>query len=149
MHNRFKHTCFWNKSWKRGLLIQAEIALKMRIISAYLKGNFKYAFDLNGGLGWQHVLWRCPKGGTGGRPTCLCDKSRPRARDPFPLKDPDEDRPVHWQACCAVSFRCQGGKIWFYDSETVSSVETLFFEKVARAYQHNHISIAYWLCYVK
>jgi len=36
---------------KGGLLIQAEIALKMGIISAYLKGNFKYAFDLNRGLG--------------------------------------------------------------------------------------------------
>jgi len=36
---------------KKGLSIQAEIALKMGIILAYLKGNFKYAFDLNGGLG--------------------------------------------------------------------------------------------------
>jgi len=35
---------------KRGLLIQVEIALKMGIISAYLNGNFKYAFDLNRGL---------------------------------------------------------------------------------------------------
>jgi len=35
-----------------------------------------------------------------------------------------------------------------YDSETVSSVETLFFEKVARAYYHNHINIVYLLCYV-
>jgi len=34
------------------------------------------------------------------------------------------------------------------DSENVSSVETLFFEKVARAYYHNHVSIAYWLYYV-
>jgi len=42
---------FKNKSCKKGLLIQVEIALKMRIISAHLKGNFKYAFDLNGGLG--------------------------------------------------------------------------------------------------
>ena len=28
------------------------------------------------------------------------------------------------------------------DSETVSSIETLFFEKVARAYYYNHINIA-------
>ena len=34
------------------------------------------------------------------------------------------------------------------DSETVSSVETLFFEKAAHAYYHNHINIAYLLCYV-
>ena len=34
------------------------------------------------------------------------------------------------------------------DSETVSSVETLFFEKVARAYYHNHIRIAYLLYYM-
>ena len=25
-------------------------------------------------------------GGTGGRPTCLGDKSRPKARDPFPRR---------------------------------------------------------------
>ena len=35
-----------------------------------------------------------------------------------------------------------------YDSETISSVETLFFEKAAHAYYHNHINIAYLLCYV-
>jgi len=34
------------------------------------------------------------------------------------------------------------------DSTTVSSVEILFFEKAARAYYHNHINIAYLLCYV-
>jgi len=34
------------------------------------------------------------------------------------------------------------------DFETVSSVETLFFEKVAGAYYHNHINIACLLCYV-
>jgi len=52
------------------------------------------------------------EGGTGGRPSCLGDKPRPRVRDPlFPLKDPDEDGPVYRQACCAASFRCQGGKM--------------------------------------
>ena len=35
-----------------------------------------------------------------------------------------------------------------YDSETVSSVETLLFEKATRAYYHNHINIAYLLFYV-
>ena len=45
------------------------------------------------------------EGGTSGRPTCLGDKSRPRAHDPlFPLEDPDENRLVHRQACCAASF---------------------------------------------
>ena len=33
--------------------------------------------------------------GTARRPTCLGDKSRPRARDPFLLEDPDEHRLVH------------------------------------------------------
>ena len=38
-------------------------------------------------------------GGIGGRPTCLYDKARPRARDPlFPLEDPDEDRLIYLQA---------------------------------------------------
>ena len=34
------------------------------------------------------------------------------------------------------------------DSETVSSIETLFFEKAALVYYHNRINIAYLLCYV-
>jgi len=38
-------------------------------------------------------------GGIEGRPTCLCDKSQPRARDPlFSLEDPEEDSSVHFQA---------------------------------------------------
>ena len=32
-------------------MIQAVIALNLGIISAYLKENFEYVFDLNGGLG--------------------------------------------------------------------------------------------------
>ena len=27
------------------------------------------------------------------------------------LANPDEDGPVHRHACCATSFRCQGGKM--------------------------------------
>jgi len=34
------------------------------------------------------------------------------------------------------------------DLNLVSSIETVFLEKVARAYYHNHISIAYLLYYV-
>jgi len=52
------------------------------------------------------------EGETGGRPTCLCDKSRPWVRDPlFPLENPDEDSSVHQQVCYAASFRYQGGKM--------------------------------------
>ena len=35
-----------------------------------------------------------------------------------------------------------------YDSETVLSVEALYFEEAACEYYHNHINIAYLLCYV-
>jgi len=44
--------------------------------------------------------------GIGGRPTRLCDKSRPRVCDPlFPLEDPDEDRLIRLQAshCCSIN----------------------------------------------
>jgi len=42
------------------------------------KVNFKYEFVLNGGLGWRSQLNRALNagGGTGGKPTYLCDKSR-------------------------------------------------------------------------
>ena len=62
-----------------------------------------------------------------------------------PLEDLDEgvrstDRRVVLHYSNAKEGKC--------GSETVSSVETLFFEKAARAYYHNHTSIAYLLCCV-
>jgi len=83
-----------------------------------------------------------------GRPTCLGDKSRTwgvisQAR--HHLKDPDEgirttDR--------RVVMHHSEGKEGIVNLDFVSSVKTVFFDKVARVYYHNHISIAYLLYYM-
>jgi len=63
------------------------------------------------------------------------------------LEDLDESRLIHMRKKEMKLYQVDAneGKC---DSKTVSSVETLFFEKAARAYHHNHINVAYLLCYM-
>ena len=63
------------------------------------------------------------------------------------LEDPDEGSPVHVgkKKIKLYHFDAKEGTC---DSETVLSVETLFFKKAVRVYYHNHINIPYLLCYV-
>ena len=65
------------------------------------------------------------------------------------LEDPDEGRLIHMvkkkEEMKLYQFDAKEEKC---DSKTVSCVETLFFEKAARAYYRNHINIACLFCCV-
>jgi len=64
------------------------------------------------------------EGGTSGRPTCLGDKSRPRAHDPFPYKILTRMGGFIDRHVVLHHSDVKEGKS---DSETVPNVETLSF----------------------
>ena len=54
----------------------------------------------------------------------------------FPMEDPNEDKPVHRQACCAASFRCQGGN---HDSVILKLFQVLKHYSLRKLHVHTII----------